>query len=164
MKNLDEMIENILEIVEDCIILEKESSEGILNHVKTVIQVYNNEYGIEEPAIWMVQHPLTLETQENIEEIILNFPIEFACVEYDPEPKIAEKKARKLASKVALAIKKNYRRIQYDKFEDRIIENVKFNTLYPVGLDIPVEGKQEKVPVAGIVLDFEFTVDWIDQC
>ena len=163
MRTLDEMIENILEIVEDCINHEKESSEGILNHVKTVITVYNNEDGIEEPAIWMVQHPITLETQENIEEIILNFPIEFACVEYDPEPKIAEKKARKLASKVALAIKKNYRKIQYQKFEDRIIEQIKFNTLYSVG-ELPVEGKQEKVPVAGIVLDFEFTVDWIDQC
>lgn len=163
MKKLDETIENIIEIVEDCLNKEKESSEGLLQHVKTIIPVYNNEYGIEEPAIWIVQHPITQERQETVDEIVLNSTIEFACVEYDKDPKIAEQKARLLASNVAPAIKNNYRKIQYDKFNDRIIEDVKFNTLYPVG-EIPVEGKQEKVPVAGIVLDFEFTVDWVDYC
>ena len=163
MRSLDNMIENILEIIEDCLYYEKDTPEGLLNHVKTIISVYNNEYGIEEPAIWMVQHPITLEKQENVSEIILISTIEFACVEWDKNPKIAEKKARQLATNVALSIKKNYRRLQYNKFNDRIIEGVKFNTLYPVG-EMPVEGKTDKTPVAGIVLDFEFTVDWIDNC
>lgn len=164
MRTLDETIENILEVVEDCLNHEKKSPEGILNHVKTIIPIYNNEYGIEEPAIWIVQHPITVNGDENLSQILeLKSTIEFACVEYDPDPKIAEQKARRLASNVALAIKNNYRRIQYDKFEDRIIENVKFNTLYPVG-EIPVEGKMEKIPVAGIVLDFEFNVDWVNYC
>lgn len=164
MKPLDEMIDNVLEIVEACLNYEKETPEGLLNHVKTIISVYNNEYGIIEPAIWMVQHPITLERQETVDEIILNSTIEFACVEWDKDPKIAEKKSRDLATKVALSIKNNYRKIQFDKFNDRIIEKVKFNTLYPVGEGLDVEGKTQKTPVSGIVLDFEFTVDWIDQC
>ena len=164
MRPLDEMIEKVLEIVEDCLKYENEKPEGLLNHVKTIISVYNNEYGIDEPAIWIVQHPITLEKQENVDEIILNSTIEFACVEWDKDPKIAEKKSRDLATKVALSIKNNYRKIQYDKFKDRIIENVKFRTMYPVGEGIDVQGKTKKTPVAGIVLDFEFTVDWMDYC
>ncbi|MBR3140451.1 MAG: hypothetical protein IKF11_06255, partial [Methanobrevibacter sp.] len=116
------------------------------------------------PAIWIIQHPVTENGAENIsQELSLKSTMEFVCVEYDKDPKIAEKKARELAGKVALAIKNNYRRIQYAKFEDRLIENVKFNTLRPVG-EIAVEGKVESLPVAGIILDFEFTIDWINYC
>ena len=165
MRTLDDMIEKVLEIVEDCLNYEKDTPEGLLNHVKTIISVYNNEYGIEEPAIWIVQHPITRNSNDNLsQELILNSTIEFACVEWDPNPKIAEKKARQLASKVALSIKNNYRKIQYEKFNDRIIENVKFNTLHPVGDGIEVEGKTLKTPVAGIILDFEFTIDWTNYC
>lgn len=164
MKSLDEMVENVLEIIEDCLIHEKETPNGLLNHVKTIISVYNNEYGIDEPAIWIVQHPITRNNDDNLSQtLILNSTIEFVCVEWDKDPKIAEKKARNLATKVAQSIKNNYRKIQYDKFNDRIIENVKFNTLHPVG-EIEVEGKTQKTPVAGIILDFEFTIDWINYC
>ncbi|WP_406532509.1 hypothetical protein [Methanobrevibacter sp.] len=165
MRTLEDMIEKVLEIVEDCLMHEKETENGLLNHVKTIISVYNNEYGIDEPAIWIVQHPVTGSSNDNLsQELTLNYTIEFACVEYDKDPKIAEKKARQLAAKVAQSIKNNYRTIQYNKFQDRIIENVKFNTLHPVGDGIDVEGKTLKVPVAGIVLDFEFTIDWVNSC
>lgn len=164
MKQLDEIVENILEIVEDCLNYEKESPEGLLNHVKTIIPTYNNEYGIEEPAIWIVEHPITRKSNDNLsQELTLISTMEFVCVEWDKDPKIAEKKARKLASTVALSIKRNYRRIQYEKFNDRLIVNVLFNTLHPVG-EIDVEGKTKKTPVAGIVLDFEFDVDWENYC
>lgn len=164
MKPLDESVENILEIVEDCLNYEKESSEGLLNHVKTIIHTYNNEYGIEEPAIWIVEHPIIRKSNDNLsQELTLISTIGFVCVEWDKDPKIAEKKARTLASKVALSIKRNYRRIQYNKFNDRLIVNVLFNTLHPVG-EIDVEGKTKKTPVAGIVLDFEFDVDWENSC
>ena len=164
MMELDVAIEAILEIVEDCLNYEKTKENGLLNHVKTIIPIYNNEYGIEEPAIWIVQHPVTAASDDNLsQELTLKSTIEFVCVEYDPDPEIAEKKARQLASKVGLAIKSNYRKIQYNKFQDRLIENVKFNAIHPVG-ELDVEGKTEKTPVAGIILDFEFTIDWTNYC
>ena len=157
--NLTEKIEAILEIVEDCLKHEKENPEGILRHVRTIIPIYNNEYGIEEPAIWIVQHPITRDENENISQVLkLKSTIEFVCVEWDPDPKIAERKARQLAANVDTAIRTNFRRIQFDKFHERVILNVEFNTLYPVG-EIPVEGKTEKTPVSGIVLDFTFNVN-----
>ncbi|MGN0176641.1 MAG: hypothetical protein ACI389_02265 [Methanobrevibacter sp.] len=163
-RSLDEMVEKVLEIIEACLIHEKESSDGLLNHVKTIISVYNNEYGVDEPAIWIVQHPTTRKGDDNLSQsLLVNSTIEFVCVEWDKDPRIAEKKARELATKVAKSIKKNYRKIQYAKFNDRIIKNVKFNTLYPVG-EIDVEGKTQKTPVAGIILDFEFIIDWINCC
>ena len=53
-----------------CLNHEKKSPEGILNHVKTIIPIYNNEYGIEEPAIWIVQHPITVNGDENLSQIL----------------------------------------------------------------------------------------------
>lgn len=162
--NIDERIENILEIVNDCLEHERQEN-GFLENVKDIIKVYNNEFGVETPGIWIVQHPITADGDENLsQELTLKFPIEFVCIEYDPDPETAEKLARKLAGKVAITIKKNYRRIQYEKFEDRIIHNVKFHSLLPVGDGINVENKREKVPVAGLILEFLFDVDWENYC
>lgn len=161
--NIDERIENILEIVQDCIEHERQEN-GLLEKVNDVILVYNNEYGVDTPGIWIVQHPVTAASDENLsQELTLKFTIEFVCIEYDPDPETAEKLARKLAEKVAISIKKNYRRLQYEKFEDRIIHNVKFNSLLPVG-EINVENKRDKIPVTGLILDFLFDVDWENDC
>lgn len=161
--NIDECIENILEIVQDCIAYERQEN-GLLENVNDVITLYNNEYGVDAPGIWIVQHPVTPDSEDNLsQELTLKFTIEFVCIEYDPEPETAERLARNLAGKVAIAIKKNYRRLQYEKFNDRIIHNVKFNSLLPVG-EINVENKRDKIPVTGLILDFLFDVDWENYC
>ena len=129
-----------------------------------IITEHINRGGVDTPAIWIVQHPITPTEGDNLSEVLyLKYTIEFVCIEYDPETKIAEKLARKLAGKVALSIKKNYRRTQYDLFKDRIITNVKFNSLHPVG-DINVENKRERIPVTGLILEFEFEDDWTNDC
>lgn len=161
--NIDERIDNVLEIVKDCIEHERQEN-GLLENVNDVIILYNNEYGVDTPGIWIVQHPVTADSNENLsQELTLKFTIEFVCIEYDPDPETAERLARNLAGKVAITIKKNYRNIQYEKFGDRIIHNVKFNSLLPVG-EINVENKREKIPVTGLILDFLFDVDWEDFC
>lgn len=161
--NIDERIDNIMEIVIDCLEHERQEN-GLLEHVNDIIKVYNNEYGVETPGIWIVKHPITADGDENLsEELTLKYTIEFVCIEYDPDPETAEKLAMNLAGKVAITIKKNYRRLQYEKFEDRIIHNVKFNSLLPVG-EINVENKREKVPVTGLILDFLFDTDWENNC
>lgn len=161
--NIDERIDNVLEIVKDCIEHERQEN-GLLENVNDVIILYNNEYGVDTPGIWIVQHPVTADSNENLsQELTLKFTIEFVCIEYDPDPETAERLARNLAGKVAITIKKNYRNIQYEKFGDRIIHNVKFNSLLPVG-EINVENKREKIPVTGLILDFLFDVDWENDC
>lgn len=161
--NMGERIENIIEIVQDC--LEHERCEnGLLENVSDIINVYNNEYGVDTPGIWIVQHPITPESNENLsQELTLKFPIEFVCIEYDPDPETAEKLARNLAGNVAITIKKNYRRLQYEKFGDRIIHNVKFHSLSLAG-ELNVENKREKIPVTGLILEFLFDVDWENYC
>lgn len=161
--NIGERIENILEIVQDCIEHERQEN-GLLENVNDVITIYNNEYGVDTPGIWIIQHPVTAASDDNLsQELTLKSTIEFVCIEYDPDPKTAEKLARNLAENVAITIKKNYRRLQYEKFEDRIIHNVKFNSLLPVG-EINVENKRDKIPVTGLILDFLFDVDWENYC
>lgn len=161
--NIGERIENILEIILDCLEYERQEN-GLLEHVNNIITVYNNEYGVDTPGIWIVQHPVTADIDDNLsQELTLKSTVEFVCIEYDSDPETAEKLARNLAEKVAIAIKKNYRRLQYEKFEDRIIHNVKFNSLLPVG-EINVENKREKIPVTGLILDFLFDVDWENSC
>lgn len=161
--NIGERIENILEIIQDCLEYERQKN-GLLEHVKEIITVYNNEYGVETPAIWIVQHPITSNSDENLsQQLELKFTIEFVCIEYNPVPETAEKLARNLAENVAITIKKNYRSLQYEKFEDRIIHNVKFNSILPVG-EINVENKRDKVPVTGLILEFLFDTDWENYC
>lgn len=163
MIDINESIENILETVKAC--LEKEKCEnGLLENVKEIISLYNNEYGVEAPGIWIVQHPITSNGDENLsQELELKSTIEFVCIEYDPDPYTAERLARQLAVNVALAIKKNYRTVQFEKFGNRIIHNVKFHSLIPVG-EMKVEKKREKVPVTGLILEFLFDVDWENYC
>lgn len=161
--NIGERIENILEIVQDCLEYERQEN-GLLEKVNDIIILYNNEYGVDTPGIWIVQHPVTAASDDNLsQELTLKSTIEFVCIEYDPDPETAEKLARNLAETVAITIKKNYRRIQYEKFQNRIIHNVKFNSLLPVG-EINVENKREKIPVTGLILDFLFDVDWENYC
>lgn len=161
--NMAEKIESILEIVKGC--LEHERAEnGLLEHVNEIITVYNNEYGVDTPGIWIVQQPITQEGNENLSQVItLKSTIEFVCIEYDPDPETAEKLARTLAENVAISIKKNYRKIQFEKYNNRIIHNVKFHSLLPVG-EINVENKREKIPVTGLILEFFFRVDWDNMC
>ena len=62
-----------------------------------------------------------------------------------------------------LAIKKNFLHIQKDKFNERVILNVKFNSLLPVG-EMNVQNKREKVPVTSVILEFESQVNWKPCC
>lgn len=163
MITIDESVENIFETVIAC--LEKEKSEnGLLENVNEIITVYNNEYGVNTPAIWIVQHPIIPNEDENLsQELELKYTIEFVCIEYDPDPYTAEKLARRLAGKIALSIKKNYRTVQYEKFGTRLIHNVKFKSLLPVG-EIEVKKKRDTIPVTGLILEFLFDVDWENYC
>ena len=132
--------------------------------MEDIITVYNNEDGIEEPGIWMVQHPTTAREKVDLrQQLTLVSPFEFVCVEYDQDPEKAEEKGQNLATRVALSVLKNYQSVQESLGDTRTIKAIEFNTYRPVG-EISVQGKSEKVPVTGIILDVVHAVNWMNCC
>ena len=156
-------LEQIAETIHYCVRSEN-VSDGLLEDVEEIITVYNNEDGIEEPCVWIVQHPTVAEEKVNLShKLRLVSPFEFVCIEYDSDPEIAERKSQNLATRVALSVLKNYKSAQRELGYKPTIAKLEFNTFRPVG-EITVVGKAEKVPVSGIILDVVHVVDWINCC
>lgn len=163
MTSLIRGLEEITETVKECIRCENVTS-GLLEDVEDIITVYNNEDGVEEPAVWMVQHPTTAVKNVDLsQKLILESPFEFVCIEYDEDPEEAERKSQNLATRVALSVLKNYRTVQRLNGRNPTIRKIEFNTYRPVG-EISVQGKSEKVPVTGIILNVIHDVDWMNCC
>jgi len=163
MTNLITGLESITKTIKGCLLAENVNN-GLLEDVEDIITVYNNEDGIEEPAVWMVQHPTTARDKVDLrQQLTLVSPFEFVCVEYDQDPETAEEKGQNLATRVALSVLKNYQSVQESLGYTRTIKAIEFNTYRPVG-EISVQGKSEKVPVTGIILDVVHVVNWMNCC
>ena len=163
MTSLITGLESVTKIIKQCLICEN-IENGLLEDVEDIITVYNNEDGIEEPGVWMVQHPTIARNKVDLrQQLTLVSPFEFVCVEYDPDPEKAEEKSQNLATRVALAVLKNYQTVQSSLGYTRTILTIEFNTYRPVG-EITVQGKAEKVPVTGIILDVVHVVNWMLCC
>lgn len=157
-------LEAVRAIIHECLIMENKP-DGILHDVKSIITVANNEYGVDEPCIWINQHPTITDTNSKTSlssTIKLSSTFEFICIEYDPDPEIAERKGQNLASRVVLAIAKNYQFVQKE-YGERVIKNIKFNRFYPVG-EVSILGKSDKIPATSVVLDFIHVIDWLNCC
>lgn len=156
-------LEAITETIKCCIKCENVEN-GLLSDVEEIITVYNNEDGIEEPAVWIVQHPTIADEKVDLsQKLKLVSTFEFVCIEYDNDAETAERKSQNLATRVALSVLKNYKTMQTRLGYGRTISRIEFNTFRPVG-EIQVVGKAEKVPVSGIVLDVIHYVDWNNCC
>ena len=156
-------LESVTKTIKQCLICENVSG-GLLEDVEEIITVYNNEDGIETPGIWMVQQPTTARNNVDLrQQLTLVSPFEFICVEYDPDPEVAEEKSQNLATRVAIAVLKNYLTVQQSLGHTRTISKIEFNTYLPVG-EITPRGKGEKVPVTGIILDVVHKVNWMNCC
>ena len=163
MTNLITGLESITETIKECIKREN-TAGGLLEDVEDIITVYNNEEGVEEPAVWMVQHPTTPTNNVDLrQQLTLDSPFEFVCIEYDSDPEEAEKKSQNLATRVVLSVLKNYQSVQTDLGYTRTIRKIEFNTYRPVG-EISVVGKSDKVPVTGIILDVIHDINWMNCC
>ena len=154
----------VTQIIHECIISET-NEDGILEDVNSVIIVANNEEGVDEPAIWIRQHPTipannAKTTLSNTIELSTAF--EFVCIEYDSDPEIAELKCQNLASRAVLAIFKNFQHIQKE-YNERVIKNIHFKMFYPVG-EVSIQGKREKVPATSVVIDVIHRIDWLNCC
>lgn len=157
-------LEAVTAIVQECLIMENKP-DGIFHDVESIITVTDNEDGIEEPCIWINHHPTIPATGSKTSlssTIKLASTFEFVCIEYDPNPEIAQQKGQNLASRVVLAIAKNYQLVQ-KKYGERVIKNIEFNRFNPVGT-VQIVGKSDKIPATSVVLDFIHVIDWLNCC
>ena len=155
------------EIVYDVI---KESVEaeictgGLLEDVETFIPVYTNEEHVEEPVVWMHQLETTPGRQADISGTMeLITPFQFNCAIYEAEIEEANAETQNLCNRVALAILKNWQTVQASKQLGKTIKNITFQRYYPLGT-IDVNGKSERLPVTGIVLEVHHIVNWLMCC
>lgn len=150
-------------IIKESIFLEN-TREGLLSDVNTIITVANNETGVNEPAIWINQHPTTVANDKVSlsNDLKLNTIFEFVCIEYDPNPEIAELKGQDLATRVVQSIQKNWRGVQKE-YGERVITNIEFYMFYPVG-EVTIRGKREKVPATSVALNIVHYISWLNCC
>ena len=131
--------------------------------MNTIIRSVSLDGTVDEPAIWIVQHPTIMEDEKAIYfggTQKLQTTVEFLCVENDDDLEVAEMKGLNLATRVGKCILKNINRVK-DKPDDpkHIFEKVMLETLYPAG-EITVEGKAKRIPATSIIFKFTYPVNW----
>ena len=158
--NIKTGFEKLDQIMNECITREI-TQGGLLNDVETFINTYYEEGQVEEPVIWMTQHPTTATRQADISQTLeLNTPFEFDCGVYDVEIEDANRQSQNLANRVILAILKNWQTVQAEVLNNkRMIRNITLETYSPIGY-VDVTGKSDKVPVTGVILNIHHIVNW----
>ena len=137
------------------------TEDGILSDVETFTSTYYDEGSVEEPVIWLTQHPTIANRQADISHTMeLTTPFEFDCGVYDVEMEDANTISQNLACRVIIAILKNWQTIQAEVLPgQRMIKNITLNRYSPLGY-VPVKGKSDKVAVTGVILDVQHIINW----
>jgi len=161
--NIMNGLEAVNQIMKGCI--EKEMLPGgLLEDVETFIPIYHNESGVDEPCIWMTQHPTRADRQADLSQTMdLVIPFEFDCVVYANDLEESELAGQNLATRVILAITRNYLLVQSDLIHKRIIKRIELETYYPVG-QVQIQGKSDRVPATGVILNVIHTINWKMCC
>ena len=135
--------------------------DGLLEDVETFTNAYYDEGSVDEPVIWMTQHPTTANRQADISMTMeLTTPFEFDCGVYDVEIEDANNQSQNLCNRVILSVLKNWQTAQADLMQgQRMIKNITLDRYSPIGY-VPVKGKSDKVPVTGVVLNVHHIVNW----
>ena len=156
--------EKINTIINKCI-TDEINENGILYDVETFINTYYNEGQVEEPVIWITQHPTTVERNPDISKTaLLKTPFEFDCGVYEVELEDANTSSQNLCNRVILSILKNWQTIQSQELPgQRMIRNIELDTYSPIGY-VPVEGKSDKVPITGVILNVYHSINWQQCC
>ena len=161
--NIQTGLENVQLIMKTCI--EREICEnGLLEDVESFFTVWNNEDHVEEPVIWMYQHETRAGRQADISNTMdLTIPFQFNCSVYEPELEDANTSTQNLATRVILAILRNWQTVQAEIMQGRLIKNITLETFYPLGT-IDVNNKSERLPVIGVLLNVNVIVNWKMCC
>jgi len=155
--------EKINTIINGCITNEMVEN-GLLEDVETFINTYYNEGTVEEPVVWITQHPTTVERNADISKTaLLKTPFEFDCGVYEVEIEDANTASQNLCNRVIVSILKNWQTVQATELPgQRMIRNIELDTYSPMGY-VDVEGKSDKVPVTGVILNVYHVINW-QQC
>jgi hypothetical protein len=164
MVNILTGFEKINTIINECIHREI-CTDGLLEDVETFINTYFNEGQVEEPVIWLTQHPSTVERNADISKTaLLKTPFEFDCGVYEVDIEEANTASQNLCNRVILSILKNWQTVQNEELPgQRMIRNIELETYSPMGY-VPVTGKSDKVPVTGVILNVYHVINWQQCC
>ena len=156
--------EKINQIINCCITREM-TENGLLADVETFVNTYYEEGSIDEPVIWITQHPTTANRQADISQTMeLTTPFEFDCGVYDNDLEDANMQSQNLANRVILSVLRNWQTVQAELLPgQRMIKNITLNRYSPLGY-VNVKGKSDRVPVTGVVLDVNHIVNWSLCC
>ena len=141
------------------------TTNGLLSDVETFVNTYYEEGSIDEPVIWITQHPTTANRQADISQTMeLTTPFEFDCGVYDNDIEDANMQSQNLANRVILSVLRNWQTVQAELLPgQRMIKNITLNRYSPLGY-VNVKGKSDRVPVTGVVLDVNHIVNWSLCC
>ena len=156
--------EKINTIINKCITNEI-TEDGILSDVETFINTYFNEGQVDEPVVWITQHPSTVEKNADISKtLLLKTPFEFDCGVYEREIEDANTSSQNLCNRVILSILKNWQTVQSEELpNNRMIRNITLETYSPMGY-VQVTGKSDKVPITGVILNVYHVINWQQCC
>jgi len=160
MSNIVVGMETLQTILAGCIEAEM-TPNGLLEDVATFKRIYLEEEHIDEPFIWMYQHETRPGRQADISRTMeLTTPFQFNCAVYEPELEDANESTMNLATRVILAVQRNWQTIQNQELPgQRLIRNITLETFYPLGT-VDVNNKSERLPVIAVVLNVNHIIDW----
>ena len=153
-------MEKLYNIIIKC--LEEENKEnGLLEDVETIVNSYYNESHVEEPVVWVTQHPANANRQADISQTMeLTVPFEFDCGVYDQDLDVSNLASQNLANRVIMSILNNWQTIQGQQLPNqRLIRNITLQTYSPVGY-VNVNNKSDKVAVTGVILNVNIIINW----
>lgn len=156
--------EKINTIINGCITAEMVEN-GILEDVETFVNTYFNEGNVDEPVVWITQHPTTVEKGADIgQTLLLKTPFEFDCGVYEVDLEDANTSSQNLCNRVILSILKNWQTVQSTETPgNRMIRNITLDRYSPMGY-VQVKGKSDKVPITGVILNVYHVVNWQQCC
>ena len=160
MVNILTGFEKINTIINACIAAEM-VEDGILEDVETFVNTYFNEGQVDEPVVWITQHPTTVQRNPDISKtLLLKTPFEFDCGVYEVELEDANTASQNLCNRVILSILKNWQTVQSTECQGkRMIRNIELDRYSPMGY-VQVTGKSDKVPITGVVLNVYHIINW----
>lgn len=156
--------EKVNTIINGCITAEM-VEDGILEDVETFVNTYFNEGNVDEPVVWITQHPTTVEKGADIgQTLLLKTPFEFDCGVYEVDLEDANTSSQNLCNRVILSILKNWQTVQSTETPgNRMIRNITLDRYSPMGY-VQVKGKSDKVPITGVILNVYHVVNWQQCC
>ena len=156
--------EKINTIINKCV-SDEINPNGLLSDVETFINTYYNEGQVDEPVIWITQHPTTVERNADISKtLLLKTPFEFDCGVYEVDLEDANTSSQNLCNRVILSILKNWQTVQSEELpNNRMIRNIELETYSPMGY-VDVTGKSDKVPITGVILNVYHVINWQQCC